>query len=270
MRQRFLWVLALLVFVAALPAAAQFSRAPAHDLVQTLAVLRNLSSSSFQQVVWWAPNPRNPGISVPDWNNAEQRIMQLGVHDRDAVFAWLTGRGRHALYARGATDAMIGPRRSVDTGHAASATPNPLAKYHVSQLVSGTLRGSEPPKSGIDVLKGFALVAKDGTKAIVCVSFKNVAARTAKTVHFVFSLLNAQGEDVGSIDFERRGTFSPNVAIDGPSSASDYVDPGLSHRGAFDNCVTRDEGTAALPLLQTRHVAYKVAGVTYADGSSWP
>lgn len=269
MRQRFLWVFALLVFIAALPAAAQFSRTPSYELVQTLGTLRNLSSSSFQQVLWWARNPQDPGITVPDWNNAEHQVMRLGGHDREAVLSWLTGKGRHALYARGVTDAMIGPRRSVDTAYA-PPTPNPLEKYHVSQLVSSTMRGSEPPKSGIDVLKGFALVAKDGTKAIVCVSFKNLSEKTAKTVHFVFPLLDAQGESVGNIDFERKGTFSPNIAIDGPAAASSYFEPGMSHRGVFDNCVTSDQGTAALPLLQTRHVTYKVAGVTYSDGSSWP
>lgn len=269
MRRSVLWVFALIVAIAAVPAAAQFSRTPSAQLVQTLSTLRGLSSGSFQQVLWWASNPRDPGITVPDWNNAERRIMQLGHNDRNAVLSWLTGNGRRALYERGATDSMIGPRRSIDTSYT-PPTPNPLEKYHVSQLTSETMRGTEPPKSGIDVLKGFALVAKDGTKAIVCVSFKNLSDKTAKSIHFVFPLLDAQGDTVGSIDFERRGTFSPNIAIDGPSSPQNFVDPGLSHRGAFDNCVTNEQGTAALPLLRTRHVAYKVAGVTYADGSSWP
>ena len=269
MRRSVLWVFAMLVFVAVLPAAAQFSRTPSSQLVQTLSTLRGLSSSSFQQVIWWARNPQNPGITVPDWNKAEYEIMQLGHNDRSAVLSWLNGNGRRALYDRGASDSMIGPRRSVDTAYA-PPTPNPLEKYRVSQLVSETMRTGEPPASGIDVLKGFALVAKDGTKAIVCLSFKNVSAKTAKTVHFVFPLLNAQGDTVGNVDFERKGTFSPNIAIDGPAGPQDYIEPGLSHRGVFDNCVTSGQGTAALPLLQTRHVAFKVAGVTYADGSSWP
>lgn len=266
MRVRALWIFSLLVFVSALPATAQWA---SPQLVQTLATLRNLSDSSFQQVVWWAPNPNDPGITVPDWNDAEHQIMQLGRHDRDAVLAWLRGQGRRKLYDRGATNAMIGRTRSVDNG-GTPATPSPLHQYRVLQLTSQTLGGSTPPPSGITIQRGFALIAKNGTKAIVCISFTNVGSRAAKSVHFTFPLVDASGNTVGKLDFTRTGLFSPNVAIAGPASASDYVSPGFSNRGAFENCVNSDQGTAALPLLQAQYVTYKVAGVTYADGSTWP
>lgn len=270
MRKRMLWVLAMLVLLAALPASAQYRPIASARLVNALATLRHLDSGSFQQVRWWAPNPQDPGITVPDWNNAEHQIMQLERHDRDAVLSWLTGHGRQALYNRGATDAMIGPRRPSIDGGSSPATPSPLALYRTLQLTSDTLRGSTPPPSGINVTSGFALVAKDGTKAIICLSFTNVGAAAASAIHFTFPLTNAQGDTLGAIDFNRTGLFSPNVAINGPAGPQAYFDPGLSNRGAFSNCVTSNQGTAALPLLQTRYVAYKVAGVTYTNGSTWP
>lgn len=268
MRRRMVWILAVLAVLAALPAAAQFSRTASPELARTLATLRNLSSSSFQQVVWWARNPSDPGLTVPDWNNAEREIMHLKHHDRAAVLSWLTGNGRQALYARGATDAAIGGRRPID-GNYTPATPSPLAKYRVMQIASETMRGGAPP-GGINVRSGFALVAKDGTKAIVCLSFTNTAPLAADSVRFRFALMTADGEQAGAIDFNRKGVFSPNIAIDGPANAQSYFDRGMSSRSVYDNCVVSDQGTAAMPLLQTRHVAFKVAGVTYADGSAWP
>lgn len=271
MRQRIIFAAAILLLVASLPAGAQFIPIPSGQLVQTLSTLRRLDTGSFQQVVWWAPNPQDPGITVPDWNNAEHQIMQLPRPDRDAVLYWLNGHGRQRLYNRGATDAMIGPRRpSIEGGGPAPATPSPLAKYRTLQLTSDTLRGSTPPPSGVNVTSGFALIAKDGTKAIVCVSFVNQGTVAANTIHFSFPLIDAQGDTVGAIDFKRDGLFSPNIAIDGPASAQSYFDPGLSNRGAFSNCVTSNQGTAALPLLQTRYVTYKITGVTYTNGSAWP
>lgn len=272
MRHRVFWAFLIVTLAAALPAAAQFNRVASPELVQTLKTIRQLGDGSFQQLVWWAPNPQDPGLTVPDWNNAEHQIVQLKHKDRDAVLSWLTGHGRAALYARGATNAMIGSRRPAgDAGPAIStATPSPLSRYRVMQLTSPTLRGGAPPKSGINVLGGFALIAKDGTQAIVCLSFTNVAAAAANSIHFSFPLMSADGEELGAIDLNRTGLFSPNIAINGPSDPDAYFSPGLSSRGIFSNCVTSNQGVAALPLLHTRYVAYKVAGVTYTDGSSWP
>lgn len=273
MRHRVFWAFLIVTLAAALPATAQFSRVASPELVQTLKMIRQLGDGSFQQLVWWAPNPQDPGLTVPDWNNAEHQIVQLQRKDRDAVLSWLTGHGRAALYARGATDAMIGSRSARGTIGAFAAstpTPSPLSRYRVMQLTSPTLRGSAPPKSGINVLGGFALIAKDGTQAIVCLSFTNLAAVPANAIHFAFPLMSADGETLGTVDFNRTGLFSPNIVINGPSTADAYFNPGLSSRGVFNNCVTSNQGTAALPLLHTRYVAYKVAGVTYTDGSSWP
>lgn len=251
----------------ALSLAAQASPGPSAQLMQTLTTIRDLDNSSFQHLVSWSNSPRFPDTTNRDWKNAAQEIMMLDSRDRSAVLSWLRGNGRSALYARGATDSMIGVMRA--PGDRGGGESSALSKYRAMKISSPTL-GNAPPEGGINVTGGFALIAKDGTKAIVCVSFTNVAAVAASAVHFKFPLVGANGDTLGTIDFNRTGEFSPNIAINGPSDANAYFDPGFSHRDAFKNCVTSSQGTAALPLLQTRHVAYKVAGVTYTNGSSWP
>lgn len=272
MTKRILAIAGVLFALATLQAAAQWHWGPvaSQSLVSTLHTLRNLSDSSFQQVLWWAPNPSDPGITVPDWNNAEHQIMQLPRKDRDAVLAWLNGHGRQPLYDRGATDAMIGSRRPGTSGGNAAATPSPKQQYHILALTSPTLSTGGTPASGIVVTGGFALIKKDATKAVVCLSFKNVAAQPATEVDFAFPLLDGQGDNVGTLTLTRTGTFSPNIAIDGPQNADGYLSPGFGARSAFDNCLVSNQGTAALPLLQTRLVSYKVQRVLYANGTSWP
>lgn len=268
MAKRILAIASVLFALATLQASAQWHWGPvaSQSLVQTLTTLRNLSNSSFQQVVWWAPNPSDPGITVPDWNNAEHEIMQLDRKDRDAVLSFLTGHGRQALYNRGATDAMIGSRRA--SGNGAPATPSPQQQYHIMQLTSPTLNSGNPP-SGIVVTSGFALIKKDATKAVVCLSFKNVAAQAATEVDFAFPLVDGQGDNVGTLTLDRKGTFSPQIAINGPSNADGYLNPGFGPRASFDNCLVSNQGTAALPLLQARFVSYTVRRVVYADGTTW-
>jgi hypothetical protein len=268
MQHRSIWALFFCIALClAMPVAAQASSGPSAQLMQTLTTIRNLGDSSFQHLVSWSSAPKFPNATDRDWKNAEQEIMMLDSGDRSAVLAWLRGNGRSALYARGATDSMIGVTRA--PGDRGGATSSEVSKYRVMKISSPTL-GNPSPEGGIKVTGGFALIAKDGTKAIICVSFTNVAAVTASAVRFQFPLIGANGDTLGTIDFNRTGEFSPNVAIDGPADANSYFDPGFSHRGAFKNCVTSSQGTAALPLLQARHVAYKVAGVTYTNGSSWP
>jgi hypothetical protein len=270
MIKRFAGVVAVLFAVAALQATAQVTHhryGPSQSLVNALATLRGLSDSSFQQVVWWAPNPSDPNITVPDWNNAEHLIMQLKRKDLDAVLSWLNGNGRQALYERGATDKLIGPRRIADNG--VPSTPAPSSQYRIMPLTSPTLNTANTP-SGIQVTGGFALVKKDATRAVVCLSFINHAANVANAVEFAFPLIDSQGNTVATLTFTRNGTFSPNIAINGPTDGNAYLNGSIGPRSAYDNCLVSNPGTAALPLAQTRFVSYKITGVQYANGTSWP
>ena len=263
-------ILAGLFFIICMPIAAnaQFTRVPSQQLVSTLTTIRGLGDQSFQQVVWWAPNPSDPQITVPDWNNAEHQIMQLKKHDRDAVLKWLTGQGKNALYDRGATDRMIGSRSPSSFGPSRPRSSG-LSQYRTLPLTSPTLNGAAPA-SGITVNGGFALIAKNATKAIVCLSFTNVGARTANEVDFSFPLVDGNGNALGTFTLDRKGTFSPNVAINGPADANTYVNNGPGPRAMFSNCVVSNQGTASLPLLQARFVTFKVVNVRYNDGTSWP
>jgi hypothetical protein len=272
MAKRLVGVVAVLFALATVHVAAQVTHhryGPSTALVNVLATLRNLSDSSFQQVVWWAANPSDPNITVPDWNNAEHQIMQLKRKDRDAVVSWLNGNGRQALYERGATDKLIGPQRIADNGFVNTSTPSPSSQYRIMPLTAPTLNTASSP-SGIQVTGGFALVKKDATRAVVCLSFINRAPNAANAVEFAFPLIDNQGNTVATLTFTRKGTFSPNVAINGPADANGYLNGAFGPRGAYDNCLVSSPGTAALPLAQTRFVSYKVTGVEYANGSSWP
>ncbi len=250
-------------------ARAQFVRVPSQELVAALSTVRNLSDVSFQQLVWWAPNPSDPGISVPDWNAAEQQILQLKRRDRDAVLHWLTSANRDLLHDRGATDDMIGSRTPSSFGASPASGNTTVSQYRTLPLTSGTLNTGTPP-SGIVVNGGFALIARQGTKAIVCLSFTNVSSRTASEVRFDFPLLDVDNQNLGTLTLDRKGEFSPNVAINGPPDAAAYVNNGPGPRAMFQNCVVANQNTAALPLLQSRYVTYKVAGVRYTDGTVWP
>jgi hypothetical protein len=263
MAKRFTGVLAVLLVLATISVCAQ-SRA----LVSTLTTLRSLSDDSFQQVVWWSSNPSDPNITVPDWNNAEHQIMQLKHKDRDAVIAWLSGKGRQALYARGATDKQIGPSRINDNGSSGSSSTVPLTNYRIMPLSSPTLDATTT--GNIQVTGGFALIKKDATMAAICLSFINHAPQVASSVQFAFALMDKQGDTLTTLPFTRTGTFSPNVAINGPRDANSYLNGAFGPRGAYDNCLVLKPGMAALPLAQARFVSYKVTAVHYANGSRWP
>jgi hypothetical protein len=271
MAKRFVGVVAVLFVLATLQSAAQLTHhryGPSQGLVNTLATLKNLSDSSFQQVVWWASNPSDPNITVPDWNNAEHQIMQLKRKDRNAVLAWLNGNGRQALYERGATDKLIGPQRVADNGFITPSTPGPSSQYRIMPLTAPTLNTAAAP-GGIQITGGFALVKKDATRAVICLSFVNRVQNTANAVEFAFPLLDKQGNTVATLTFTRKGTFSPNIAINGPADANAYLNGAFGPRAAYDNCLVSAPGTAALPFAQTRFVSYKVTGVQYANGTSW-
>lgn len=272
MAKRFVGVVAVLLVLATLQTSAQVTHhrySPSQALVNSLVTLKNLSDSSFQQVVWWAANPSDPNITVPDWNKAEHQIMQLKRKDRDALLSWLNGNGRQALYERGATDTLIGPQRIADSGFVNSTTPSPSAQYRIMPLTTPALNTASSP-SGIQITRGFALVKKDASRAVVCLSFVNHATNAANAVEFAFPLIDKQGDTVATLTFTRKGTFSPNIAINGPTDANAYLNGAFGPRAAYDNCLVSAPGAAALPFARTRFVSYKVTGVRYANGTAWP
>ncbi len=269
---RFLTLYACAILVVALAAFATMGRANADSsdaLRQTLGALRGLGPASFSSVVSWARNAA-PQVPVPlqDYERAEAQILNLTSDDRQAVLWWLQGNGRSALYSRGATDDQIGPLRSgVDPG-AAPATPAPNSWRDLS-LASATLGDAVPP-SKIEVLNGFAAAMRDGTNAMACVSFKNVAPLAAMEVVFDFPLLDANGNTVGSLRLGRRGMFSPDIGIMSYASLQDFISSaGAGNSRYIDNCAKISRGIAAVPILTARYATYRITRVEYVDGSEW-
>lgn len=144
-----------------------------------------------------------------------------------------------------------------------SPTPNP---YHSLSLASATLAQSSGP---IVLIGGFAAAKRDGKAAIVCVSFKNTGPKPASRVVFDFTLTGQRGRDLGSMQLDRRGEFSPNVDINGWGSLGEWQG-GVGHRGYGDNCTQLQQGVAMAPLLHAAGVTYHVTRVEFADGTSWP
>ncbi|HEY1653489.1 MAG TPA: hypothetical protein VGF86_00070 [Candidatus Tumulicola sp.] len=144
-----------------------------------------------------------------------------------------------------------------------SPTPNP---YRQLNFASATLGASSA--GNVDVLGGFAAAKRDGKAAVVCVSFKNVSSLVARRVVFEFPILGRQGRELGTMQLDRRGEFSPGIAINGWQSLGDWQG-GIGHRGYGDNCTSLQQGMASEPLLRAATVSYRIVRVEYDDGSSW-
>jgi len=262
MKTRVTFLLAFAIAVglcAPKPAAAT----PSYPLGVVLSSLQQLSDQAFANVQQWAydqaPRPANGNTPA---KAVEQRISDLQWADRSAVMTWLTGGGRSALYARGASDADIGSRRPGRPQP--TPTPNP---YRLLNFASPTL--DERPIGHIRILGGFAAVRNDGTAAVVCVSFRNVSPKMATRVVFDFPLLGAGGRTLATLHLDRQGEFSSGIDINGWSSLGDWQS-GIGHRGYNDNCATIERNVAATPLLHAASATYTVTQVEYRNGSVWP
>jgi hypothetical protein len=142
-------------------------------------------------------------------------------------------------------------------------TPNPWR-----QLTVATKTLSPGDEGGIEILSSFAAARRDGTSAAVCVSFKNDDPKVAKRIVFGFGLIDGNGGDVGEIVLDRKGTFSPGIAIEGYRTLASWSTGGGNH-GYNDNCVTLNRNIAALPILSAKFATYSVKSVEYADGTVW-
>ena len=110
---------------------------------------------------------------------------------------------------------------------------------------------------------------RDGKGAIVCVSFKNTGATTARRVVFDFTLEGARGRELATLHLDRRGEFTSGIDIHGWSDLKAWQD-GVGHRGYGDNCTTLQQGVAAAPLLHAAGVVFHVTRVEFTDGTDWP
>ncbi len=273
MKTRSFGGLALVVGLVAALAVPQHAVADESSALRSaLSSLRSLGTPSFNRVALWARNGAQPvPVPVRDYELAEAQILNLGGDDRQAVLWWLQGNGRSALYARGATEDQIGPPRpGVDIGTGPFPTPTPSV-WRELRFVSNTLPDtlSAATTGNIAILGGFAAAKRDGTSAMACVSFKNVAPQTATRIVFRFPLIDANSNELGALTLDRRGTFSSNVAIMTYPSFSDWVQNNTLNRSYADNCTTIVGGIAAVPILTARLATYRLTRVEYADGSVW-
>jgi len=177
---------------------------------------------------------------------------------------------KRSCYGCKAVDARHSIRRAQATTKSARdvrrSIPTPSAWREIP-LASATLDGDV--QGQIQILSGFAAVKRDATAAIVCVSFKNLSAMTARRVVFVFPLLDARGNSLGDLTLDRNGEFSNNVAIATYPSFASWQQGTIGPRGYADNCIQKTLPTAAVPLLQAHAASYRVARVEYDNGTVW-
>jgi hypothetical protein len=264
---------ALLLFAVAalMPAIRPATAAPMTSIFldSTLRSMYFLSDSQFASLVHWAragapsPTPGAPAFSV-EFDIVDRRQM-LKDAERQALLTFLRGGGRFALYALGVTDSQLGSRNPATVAPATpkpSPTPNP---YRALEFGSPTIGSTA--MGNIVVLGGWAAVKRDGRGAHTCVSFKNSDTRTATRVLFQFPISDEAGVELGQLELDRRGTFSPGIDINGWGSMASWQ--GSSNRRNDENCTGVSASMAALPLLAARFATYRIVRVEYGDGTSW-
>lgn len=257
-------IAAVLGMLCTLPRTAR-ADGPSKALQNVLSEMRGLSPNDFSTLVSWARNGTPvPGMTAFQPQQTENDILQLGQKDQQAVLWWLQGNGRSGLYARGASDYLIGPPRPLVDGPAPTPTPGPWRNI---PLATATLNGNV--QGNIQIIGGFAGARRDGTSAIACVSFTNLAPKTANRIVFTFTLSNAAGVSLGTLTLDRRGEFSPNIPILTFDNFDAWIQGSIGPRGRIDNCIQQTLGTAALPILQARVAGYAVSEVDYDDGTTW-
>ena len=111
-------------------------------------------------------------------------------------------------------------------------------------------------------------VKRDGRGAHGCISFKNLNSLTATRVLFEFPIIDDAGAQLGELQIDRRGTFSPEIDINGWSSLQAWQ-AGTGNRGFNENCHGVNVGVAAFPLLAARYATYRILRVEYANGTAW-
>lgn len=242
-----------------LPTHAAAVATPDAALVSVLNEMRTLSDNEFRKLFRWAnSDPLYPPVSPPSQpDQTEEDILALPKLDKRAVLAWLQGKGRSELYARGATDDQIGHMYRL-LSPAPSAPPNawralPIARGAYSRELQGNT----------EILGSFVAVSGDGTGAVACVTFKNLARSPATRVMVDFLFFSADGQRLGDLMLDRRGQFPQNATIQGYGTLSELqseTDP------RTDNCVQEQLTSPALPYLQARLAGFVVVRAEYADG----
>ena len=258
-------ILAAFVFAVGVLATTGRAQADASDALQhVLEQVRFMGGSDFTSLVKWARNGTpKPDDATFQPQKVEVDILNLSDGDRNAILYWLQGKGRSALFAQGASDSQIGPRRDFE---APTATPTPNAWRNIP-LATASIEGAN--QGPIQILGGFAAVKRDGSSAIACLSFKNVDSRVASHIVFEFPLIGEDGQSLGSLVLDRHGEFSPNIDIVSYGSMQGWQSSS-GPRTYGDGCIQRTLPTAALPFLQARASGYHVVHVDFLGGGMWP
>lgn len=269
MRRFFLAFVVLVLAMGATLSRPQAALPPPPALVQILSQLQSLDDDSFIKVTQWARNGADTVYNpIMDYERDEVSINILDRDVRYAVLQWLRGNGRRDLYNLRVSDDQIGPQRpgADSPGPTPVPTPNPWREVDFG---TATLGSPAPDGSNIAYLDGFGAARIDGTEMDVCVSFQNNAPKTATLVHYEFTLHDQGGAVLGTIPFDRKGTFSTGIPIR-TSSFDGFSDSGFNLNTKYaDNCVKERPPLPSAAIMSAALLTYKVTHVEYSDGTNW-
>jgi hypothetical protein len=128
---------------------------------------------------------------------------------------------------------------------------------------------SSDDRSQIKFLSGFGDVPPGGGEVDICVAFRNTAPATATLINVTYSLIGADGSNLGDIAFVRKGSFSKDTDIQ-TYTASDLISQFRSmNHGFWDNCAFHRTNVAPFYNRAWRLIKYRVTRVEYADGTTW-
>jgi hypothetical protein len=154
---------------------------------------------------------------------------------------------------------------------AAAAASTPM--YRNLNFVTVALAHPVAPLAYWDVWTAMSTRERVG---YTCLSFKNTSNVTATRVLIALSLLDKDGQVIDRGHIDRKGTFSPNVAIEGWGSIAAWSSSGaglyVGHHGYKDNCISwrPDDQTQAQAYPHVQSYNLHAQRIEYADGTVWP
>ncbi len=252
---------------------------PSPQLLKILQGIQELDSGGLLAIRVWASYSK-PDLPSPNLTPLDQIetdiLLKLAPADRSAILSWLDHGGRSKLYARGLTDADIGPCvDNIDAANCNTASSSGAAAVSAAppsfRDLPFTLAPGSNQDGGIAIEHGFAMVKTDATSETHCLTFKNAGLKKVDAVTFIYKLHAQNGEVVYAGSNLRAGNFDPGAEVPGVASAADFssIRSDSPDKEQLANCWTKTTQLATPALLRATYITVGVASVTYDDGTHW-
>lgn len=129
-------------------------------------------------------------------------------------------------------------------------------RFILLAVASLALSGVDGPAAAPVEVSRIAVMRIDGAY-VNCITFTNRSDRTIDAVNFVFAHVDVFGDTQGKVLVTRSGTFSPGIAIEGPT-------PNVITERTKKNCWRE-----AIETFSLGSATVAVTNVRFADGTQW-